>query len=288
MSHGVTEDPLPKGSFDRIIKSVLQLSGYFGPATVHAIRRSLGKKIDGTFSVLSEDEQVRGLADNLLEIYTEVQRSQHITQTDTRVYGQSYVANTSSVDGRSAFLDEPTQHDHVEYFQSFASLRERGLPLFLPAEEEAAINEDENIIKLQSNVTQLKGQNAPPSEIRAAQQRVRNSRIRLARIKLKEYQLVWIQERRDWKVMTRGKERSDDNRRTDLLKILTLIMPELGRLTQTMVSDTVVSEQDRRQAIEDLFTLISRDYTVIYRPGEEPIDGACPVNGCGAKMVKYD
>jgi histone H3/H4 len=48
MLSGVTEEPLPKNTFDRIIKSVLNLSGYFGNATIHAIRRYLGKMLDGT------------------------------------------------------------------------------------------------------------------------------------------------------------------------------------------------------------------------------------------------
>lgn len=48
-------------------------------ASIHSIRRQLGKKVD--------------------EIYTEVQRSQHSTQADPRIFGQAYVANTSSVDG---------------------------------------------------------------------------------------------------------------------------------------------------------------------------------------------
>lgn len=43
---GVTNQPLPKTMFESILKSVLNLSGYFGTATIHAIRRSLGKKID--------------------------------------------------------------------------------------------------------------------------------------------------------------------------------------------------------------------------------------------------
>lgn len=47
MKHGVTEEPLPKRTFDRIIKSVLSLSGYFGNITIHAIRRFIGKKING-------------------------------------------------------------------------------------------------------------------------------------------------------------------------------------------------------------------------------------------------
>ena len=50
MQHGVTEEPLPKRTFDRILKSVFNLSGYFGSATVHAIRRYLGKKVNGKWS----------------------------------------------------------------------------------------------------------------------------------------------------------------------------------------------------------------------------------------------
>ena len=45
--HGVTDAPLPKATFETILKSVLKLSGYFGTPTIHAIRRALGKKLDG-------------------------------------------------------------------------------------------------------------------------------------------------------------------------------------------------------------------------------------------------
>ena len=83
-----------------------------------------------------------------LERYTETERSQHITQNDPRVYGQSYVANTSSCDGRRAFLDEAAQHDHVEYFQGFSKFREKGLPWTLPAEKEAALEKDQHLIEL--------------------------------------------------------------------------------------------------------------------------------------------
>lgn len=43
----MTEEPLPKRNLNRILKSVLNLSGYFGNATVYAIRRYLGKKVNG-------------------------------------------------------------------------------------------------------------------------------------------------------------------------------------------------------------------------------------------------
>ena len=64
-------------------------------------------------------------------------------------------------------------------------------------------------------------------------------------------------------------------------------MPERGRLTRMMVSDKVVSEEERRQAIEDLCSLASQDCTVLYRPGEKPIEGICPVEGCGVEMTRY-
>jgi hypothetical protein len=53
-SEGVTDKPLPRATFDRIFKMVLQQSGYFGKVTIHAIRRYLGKKIDGELCYLKE------------------------------------------------------------------------------------------------------------------------------------------------------------------------------------------------------------------------------------------
>ena len=50
MQHGVTEEPLPERIFDHILKSVLILLGYLGNATVHAIRRYLGKKVNSKWS----------------------------------------------------------------------------------------------------------------------------------------------------------------------------------------------------------------------------------------------
>lgn len=56
---GVTNQPLPKKKFESILKSVLNLSGYFGTATIHAIRRSLGKKVDGKFKLVIYYEILR-------------------------------------------------------------------------------------------------------------------------------------------------------------------------------------------------------------------------------------
>ena len=79
MGRGVTNEPLPKAAFERIFKKVLEQSGYFGYATVHAIRRYLGKKVDG--KPIDIDYLEASLTSNA-EKYTAVERSQHLTQSD--------------------------------------------------------------------------------------------------------------------------------------------------------------------------------------------------------------
>ncbi len=198
------------------------------------------------------------------------------------------MANTSSVDGRSAFLNEPAQHDHIDYFQSFAKSREKGLPSRLPADREDAIRRDSQLLEFESKVHRLKKGNGTASQIKAAESKVRGYRATLTKKSLQQYKLEWVRQRRDWKVTTRGKERPNDDEQTDLLGILSRLMPERGRLTQTMVSDKIVSEEERRQAIEDLCALASQDCTILYRPGEKPVEGVCPVEGCGVEMMRYN
>lgn len=51
--------------------------------------------------------------------------------------------------------------------------------------------------------------------------------------------------------MTRGKGRAEDQCQTDLSDILARVMPERGCLAKTMISDQVVSEEERKDAIKD-------------------------------------
>ena len=64
MASGVTEEPLSKATFDKILKEVLRLSGYFGNTTVHTIRRDLGKELNSkplnrVMSVFTDQETMQ-------------------------------------------------------------------------------------------------------------------------------------------------------------------------------------------------------------------------------------
>lgn len=202
------------------------------------------------------------------------------------MYGQSYVANLSSVDGKSAFLREKPQHDHIQHFQSFARFREPGLITELPAEEKAAVDQDPRLLALKNQIAQLRGEKANHDDIRAAKAALRNLHRKISRKRLEQYQLDWVKRRRDWKVLTRGKERADDDVKRDLSEILAVIMPEYSRLVRTMISSAVVSHEERKQAVQDLCTLVARDCTTLYRPDEEPVNGMCPVNNCTQAMKR--
>jgi len=101
------------------------------------------------------------------------------------------VANTSSVDGRSAFLNEPAQHDHVDYFQSFAKFREKGLLSRLPAHREDAIRRDSQLLEFETEVHRLKRRNG------TAESKVRSYRASLTKKSLQQYKLEWVRQRRD-------------------------------------------------------------------------------------------
>jgi hypothetical protein len=209
-----------------------------------------------------------------------VQRGQHLTQADRKVFGQSYVANCSSVAGLETFLGEPTDHDHVNYFQSLEKFREQGLPCELPAHLEHALKRDPHLLELQAQVQALTDERGAAGELKEAKCSVTKYFKTLKRATLRKYQEQWIRDRRDWKILTRGKEQPSSLHQDDRLDALCRIMPERGRLRQIVVSDKPLSSDAMWDAMRDLHSLCTRDLSIIYFPGFEPVEGACPVECC--------
>lgn len=221
------------------------------------------------------------------ERYTPVQRSQHLTQADTRVFGQSYVANCSSVDGQGAFLGEPTDHRHVDYFQSLEKFREQGLPCYLPAYLKEALSRDPRLCELKRKVQALRHRKGPGSALDEAKCQLASHHKALNRAALRNHQERWVQDRRDWKILTQGKQPPSDISKTDLVRNLSLLIPEWGHLAETMASDEPLSPAVMWHAMQDLHSLCTRDHTILYLPGHEPLKGSCPVKCCPLKLKRW-
>ena len=259
---GITDEPMPKYTFTGILRNTLRNAGYLCSTLIHAICRQLGKKVD--------------------EIYTEVQRSQHLTQADPRIFGQSYVANTSSVDGQAAFLSEQVDHSHIEYFQGLEKFREPGLPCKLPAHLKESLRHDSRRLELESEVQQYASKNS--ANLTESKKRLASYLRTLHSKTLREYQEAWIQRRRDWKIETRGKEQAHEPDRTDLVESLCLLFPEHARLAQRLASDELLTAETKWLAMEDLYTLCTRDSPVLYLPHCQPVKGRCPVECCQLEL----
>lgn len=77
-----------------------------------------------------------------------------------------------------------------------------------------------------------------------------------------------------------GKKQADNPHRADLTHSLSLLFPERLRLAQKLASDGTLTSEDRWLAMEDLYTLCTRDLSVLYLPGHQPVSGCCPVKCC--------
>ncbi|KAL2009605.1 hypothetical protein VTN00DRAFT_5412 [Thermoascus crustaceus] len=214
---GVTEDALTENRFNYFLHAILRNAGYYKGASVHTIHHALRKKVNSR--------------------YTEAEVAQILTQKDTKVYGQKYVAHCSSVDPVGAMLKKVAETSHIEYFQGFSQFHERGLPCELPAKEQERVLQNPELLEMDAEIQRLIKNNADHDSINEARVRYRVALTRLRVATLKHYQTEWVQKRRDWKVLTRGKQQPKYFEKTDCIRALSLIMPELGRLAAVMSSE---------------------------------------------------
>ena len=125
---------------------------------------------------------------------------------------------------------------------------------------------------------------AEPPAAKEAKRRVTSCHKTLKRLALRQYQETWVADRRDWKILTRGKEQPRDVCKTDLVRNLCLLVPERGRLAQWMASDESLSSSAMWLATHDLCSLCCRDLSVLFLPGHQPAGGSCPVKCCQLKL----
>ncbi|KAH0430804.1 hypothetical protein CcaCcLH18_07584 [Colletotrichum camelliae] len=203
------------------------------------------------------------------ERYTEVKRCQHLTQTDRNIFGASYVANCSSVDGLGAFLGEQADHSAVNFFQGLEKFRESGAPNVLPAAIERALWQKGEVVDLEEQIslavtadhkTKLSGS-------------LQNLRRKLKATALSDYREQWVKDRRNWKLLTRGKVSPDTS--TSDGNLIVAFIPELKRVERLMLSNQPLSSECMQRATHDLYILASNGFEILYYPGEEPIAGRC-------------
>ncbi|KAK9414184.1 putative C2H2-type domain-containing protein [Seiridium unicorne] len=181
--------------------------------------------------------------------YTETERSQHILHSNPRIFGQQ------------------PDNSVPEFFQGLSLFREEGAPTKLSHKEEQNLLQSPKLHELDSK----KGLTA--KEYLQSRRRIL---AKLRRKKLASVQRQYITDKRDWKVLTKGKIREESSSWLSGLSNVFRIVPERARLAEKMRSRTPLSSEGSKEAMKDFFLLLTRDYGVFYRPGEAPVEGKCP------------
>ncbi|KAG4258505.1 hypothetical protein FPRO03_03459 [Fusarium proliferatum] len=236
--------PMTESTFMDMFKMFFMQAGYTDvPGSIHMIRREVGKQID--------------------KRYTEVERSQHLTQADKAVFGQSYTADISSCDGMSAFLREKPDHRAVEYFQGLTQFRQEGLPTQLPAALKEEVSRDAELLVWDQIILQADGN--IQNEARQKRQKVLR---RLEKRKLEEYRRE-CSSRLMKENLFNGRQATNSDPHP-----LHKLRPEIGRLAEKMIMVSPASQQDRNDAMHDMQSLLAAP-PVFYRQHEEPVNGRC-------------
>lgn len=209
-----------------------------------------------------------------------------MTHKDLNIYGDSYVANTSSVDGKSAHLGEKPSHDHIEYFQSFARFREPGLPTKLPARLMRNLDEDSEYRNLKEQIRCLQEDITQKSAVKSLRIQLQRHKSSLAQQRLEQYRAEWLQQTKQCKILQNEKYATTSVTDDGSLDPMSLVHPARRRLNQVMVDEVDVSSDVRWQAVQDLYSMLSEDHTVIYLPGERPINGCCPIKHCNLDLSR--
>lgn len=202
--------------------------------------------------------------------------AQILTHRSKATYGNDYLANCSGVDVFNALRGRAADHTHIDYFQGYDRFHENGLPRRLPTEEEEKVDEDPCLVAKAAKIQQAQSDD----DIRRAKREYSVLKRRISSSRLQKYQSQWVQSRRDWKILTRGRERPDHIEQSAEKQALCKLMPELGRLAAVMSSNEPLSFDEKASVVKDLFTQCLRDFDVVYRPGEEPVEKRCPVASC--------
>lgn len=212
--------------------------------------------------------------------------SQIYGHKDAGTYPKEYLLHCSSIDTVSAVLGEEEQSSHIEYFQGFERFYERGLPGELPAGIEASILQTPEVVDIRRRIKQLEASNSDKKVTAAEKLNYRKTLIRLRLARLKEYQNRWVREKRDQRILNRGKAELVISENDVSTRAQSLLMPELAHISTLMSSTRELSFDEMLLFVDDLKTYCERDFDVAYLPRESPIQDRCPTRDC-LKEIKW-
>ncbi|RHZ51559.1 uncharacterized protein CDV56_105238 [Aspergillus thermomutatus] len=260
---GISKRPWTRECFCSLFRAVVINAGYPEIITIHTLRRGLANRLD--------------------KVATDAERSQVLTQKDPNVFGRSYIDSTSALSTMDVFLGEAMRLDHIEYLRGVGKYRAIGYPRHLPAQRQHAIQQNQDLQELEKRLQELHVQQKANDDDSDSYEDKDDDDSDVdeadADAKLAQYRKEWIESRVETQVKSGGKA-TEAIVYNDITRCLFKAQPERQHLAEMIPSDKLLSYQEMLSAVESLLSLCTKDYNVFYRPGQEPLNGRCPVGDC--------
>jgi Protein of unknown function (DUF3435) len=198
------------------------------------------------------------------------------------VFDNSYISSVSAIDVQSLYLGQTPRRDHIEQLQSISRHRVKGFPLVLPTRARASVLQHPDLAELEQKRREL--DKSSISDIQQVDKDIKATKARLLDRALKTYQKEWVDIEYEKFIESRGKSLGNPDPQARRFQRLLVFIPERKRLCAMIDGLIEYSEEQKMSLVEDLVTIASKDLENIYRPGEEPVDGCCPVIGCAFQI----
>jgi hypothetical protein len=158
-----------------------------------------------------------------------------------------------------------------------------GFPLHLPTSKRLSTLQHPSLITLRNKLQELRTSNL--SGLKQVEKDIKATKYRLLDQALKKHQKEWVDTEYEKYVSTRGKADAGLEPQQRRFQRLLLFIPERLRLAAAIDGYIEYSEEQRISVINDLVALIEKDSEELYRPGEAPVNGCCPVVSCSVRLT---
>lgn len=122
----------------------------------------------------------------------------------------------------NALTGKPADNTHIDYFQGYSQFHEHGLPRRLPIEEEQKIDADPQLV---TKATEIRNAESD-DDIKRLKRDYNILKRKIYAMMFQQFQSEWVQNQRDWTILTRGRERPDLVEETAGKQALCKLMPE--------------------------------------------------------------
>lgn len=200
-----------------------------------------------------------------------------------RIFFESYMSSTSSVQGVSNILKLTHREDIAEPFRGLTLQRHPQLWQTLPAKLKQDLEDSPECTRLNNQIKELTekikaaGSNTQREKLEGERHDLYNQKYRLVAQELDRWQSRLPKERKP------GSTEEDDHTLSyhwTLFDRVAHLMPERKRLSSLLLLPVSLRSPEGRQALEDMITICKQKSPVSDHPALKTEDGHCP--GCSS------